>query len=130
RDAWAACAAAAGVPGMPLDAMTDWLARRDAVFAAQSDVERLRNERDTLRDTRTRAESALRAALRVVSRGDDAQGLDTLVATAETFVQSAEKASARKESLDERAREAERGCATARSRVDQAQSAYDAWQQQ
>ncbi|MBU9299780.1 chromosome segregation protein SMC [Burkholderia multivorans] len=130
RDAWAACAAAAGVPGMPLDAMTDWLARRDAVFVAQSDVERLRNERDTLRDTRTRAESALRAALRAVSRGDDAQALDTLVATAETFVQSAEKASARKESLDERAREAERGCATARSRVDQAQSAYDAWQQQ
>ncbi|MGK8206274.1 AAA family ATPase [Burkholderia cenocepacia] len=130
RDAWRDRAAAAGVPGMPLAAMSDWLAKRDAAFVAQAGLERQRHEFDTTRDARMRAEAALRAALRAVSRGDDADGLAALVATAEAFVQSAEKAIARKDSLEDRAREAERGCATARARAGQAQAAYDAWHAQ
>ncbi|MDI9654006.1 hypothetical protein QM306_37455, partial [Burkholderia cenocepacia] len=46
----------------------------------------------------------LRAALLPVSRGGEADGLAALVAVAETFVQSAEKAAAQKDSLDDRAR--------------------------
>ncbi|MBY4697312.1 AAA family ATPase [Burkholderia latens] len=130
RDAWAAQAAAAGVPGMPLTAMSDWLAKRDAVFAAQSELDRLRREFAMTREARAAAEAALRSALQLVSRGDGADGLGALVAIAETFVQSAEKTLAQKEGLAERAREAERGCATARSRASQAQTAYDAWHAQ
>ncbi|AJY11355.1 AAA family ATPase [Burkholderia dolosa] len=130
RNAWAALAATAGVPGMPLAAMGDWLAKRDAVFAAQADLERQRREFDAIRDARAAAESVLRSALRAVSRGNDGDGLATLVVTAETFVQSAERSLAQQESLEDRVREAERGCATARSRVDVAQTAYDAWHAQ
>ncbi|WP_175924198.1 ATP-binding protein [Burkholderia latens] len=130
RDAWAALAATAGVPGMPLAAMGDWLAKRDTVFAAQVELDRLRREFATIRDARAGAEAALRSALRLVSRGNDADGLAALVAIAETFVQSAEKTLAQKDSLEDRAREAERGCATARSRAGQAQTVYDAWHAQ
>ncbi|MCM3274504.1 hypothetical protein M3691_37980, partial [Paenibacillus elgii] len=83
-----------------------------------------------MRAARASAEAALRAALLPVSRGGEADGLAALVAVAETFVQSAEKAAAQKDSLDDRAREAERGCATAQLRADHAQTAYDAWQAQ
>ncbi|HEM7805278.1 ATP-binding protein [Burkholderia cenocepacia] len=130
RDAWAALATTAAVPGMPLAAMGDWLAKRDAVFAAQAELDRQRREFDAMRAARASAEAALRAALLPVSRGGEADGLAALVAVAETFVQSAEKAAAQKDSLDDRAREAERGCATAQLRADHAQTAYDAWQAQ
>ncbi|MGS0894483.1 AAA family ATPase [Burkholderia stagnalis] len=130
RDAWLALATTAGVPGMPLAAMGDWLAKRDAVFAAQTDLERQRHAFAVVRDARAGAESALRAALRTVSRGGDADGLAALVATAESFVQSAEKSIAQQDSLEDRAREAERGCATARARVGHAQATYDAWRAQ
>jgi uncharacterized protein YhaN len=115
---------------MPLAAMGDWLAKRDVVFAAQLELDRQRREFETIREARARAEAALRTALRLVSRGSDADGLAALIAIAETFVQSAEKTLAQKDSLEDRAREAERGCATARSRAGQAQAAYDAWQAQ
>ncbi|EDS99967.1 conserved hypothetical protein [Burkholderia ambifaria IOP40-10] len=130
RDAWSDLATTAGVPGMPLAAMGDWLAKRDVVFAAQLELDRQRREFETIREARADAEAALRAALRLVSRGSDADGLAALIAIAGTFVQSAEKTLAQKDSLEDRAREAERGCATARSRAGQAQAAYDAWQAQ
>ncbi|KVN43715.1 chromosome segregation protein SMC [Burkholderia territorii] len=130
RDAWSELATTAGVPGMPLAAMGDWLAKRDAVFAAQLELDRLSRELAAIRDARTGAEAALRSALRLVSRGGDADGLAALIAIAETFVQSAEKTLAQKDSLEDRAREAERGCATARLRAGHAQAAYDAWQAQ
>lgn len=65
-----------------------------------------------------------------MSRGGESDGLAALVAIAETFVQSAEKALAQQGSLEDRAREAERGCATAQSRAGHAQTAYDAWHAQ
>ena len=130
RDAWAALATTAAVPGMPLAAMGDWLAKRDTVFAAQADLDRLRREFDTIRAARAGAETTLRTALRTVSRGGESDGLAALVAIAETFVQSAEKALAQQDSLEDRAREAERGCATAQSRAVHAQTAYDAWHAQ
>ncbi|WP_350639795.1 hypothetical protein, partial [Psychrobacter sp. CAL606-MNA-CIBAN-0158] len=89
----------------------------DAVFAAQAELDRQRREFDAMRAARASAEAALRAALLPVSRGGEADGLAALVAVAETFVQSAEKAAAQKDSLDDRAREAERGCATAQLRA-------------
>ncbi|KVR86986.1 ATP-binding protein [Burkholderia vietnamiensis] len=130
RSAWAELATAAGVPGMPLAAMNDWLAKRDSVLAAQLELDRQRRELATIRDARTATEHALRAALRAVSRADDADGLAALVAIAETYVQTAEKTLAQKESLEDRVREADRGCATARSRAGQAETAYDAWHAQ
>ncbi|AFJ89449.1 hypothetical protein MYA_5101 [Burkholderia sp. KJ006] len=130
RSAWAELATAAGVPGMPLAAMSDWLAKRDSVLAAQVELDRQRRELATIRDARTATEHALRSALRAVSRGNDADGLAALVAIAETYVQTAEKTLAQKESLEDRVREADRGCATARSRVGQAETAYDAWHAQ
>jgi len=130
RDAWSDLATTAGVPGMPLAAMSDWLAKRDVVFAAQLELDRQRREFEAIREARAGAEATLRTALRLVSRGSDADGLAALIAIAETFVQSAEKTLAQKDSLEDRAREAERGCATARSRAGQAQAAYDAWQAQ
>ncbi|MGU7776319.1 AAA family ATPase [Burkholderia sp. MR1-5-21] len=130
RDAWAQLAAAAGVPGMPLADMNDWLAKRDAVMTAQATFARLQHEFDETRTARAGAQAALLAALRTVSRGNEADGLAALVVTADSFVQSAEKSIAQKGSLEDQARQAERGCAGAQLKVDHAQAAYDAWQVQ
>ncbi|MGU7782294.1 AAA family ATPase [Burkholderia sp. PU8-34] len=127
RDAWAQHAAAAGVPGMPLADMNDWLAKRDAVMTAQATLARLQHEFDETRAARAVAQAALLAALRTVSRGNETDGLPALVVTAESFVQSAEKSIAQKGTLEDQARQAERGCAGAQLKVDHAQAAYDAW---
>ncbi|HEF4777499.1 TPA: AAA family ATPase [Burkholderia multivorans] len=136
------------------ECMSAVAAARDARDAAQEEVERLAlQERHfaenhpvvttaevlAARARRDRAWSDVRSgavdlaagapavddAIRVADQLVDAQlGATQAAATLQSLRQQVE------ESLDERAREAERGCATARSRVDQAQSAYDAWQQQ
>ncbi|KVG69344.1 ATP-binding protein [Burkholderia ubonensis] len=129
RDAWTRLATAAGVPGMPLADMNDWLAKREMVFAAQAEYERQAHELESTRAARVAAEAALQSALRAVSRGSD-DGLAALVAAAESFVQSAEKSIAQQGSLEDQARQVERARAGAQAKADHAQAAYDAWQAQ
>ncbi|KVM84582.1 chromosome segregation protein SMC [Burkholderia ubonensis] len=129
RDAWTRLATAAGVPGMPLADMNDWLAKREMVFAAQAEYERQAHELESTRAARVAAEAALQSALRAVSRDSD-DGLATLVAAAESFVQSAEKSIAQQGSLEDQARQVERARAGAQAKADHAQAAYDAWQAQ
>ncbi|KUZ69649.1 ATP-binding protein [Burkholderia ubonensis] len=129
RDAWTRLATAAGVPGMPLADMNDWLAKRDMVFAAQAEYERQAHELESTRAARVAAEAALQSALRAVSRGSD-DGLAALVAAAESFVQSAEKSIAQQGSLEDQVRQVERARAGAQAKADHAQVAYDAWQAQ
>ncbi|RQS63413.1 chromosome segregation protein SMC [Burkholderia sp. Bp8963] len=130
RDAWTQLAAAAGVPGMPLADMSDWLAKRDAAMTAQATLARLQHEFDETCAARAGAQAALLAALQAVSRGSESEGLAALVVAAESFVQSAEKSIAQKGSLEDQVRQAERGCAGAQLKVDHAQTAYDAWHAQ
>ncbi|MFA8325888.1 ATP-binding protein [Burkholderia ubonensis] len=129
RDAWTRLATAAGVPGMPLADMNDWLVKRDMVFAAQAEYERQAHELESTRAARVAAEAALQSALRAVSRGSD-DGLAALVAAAESFVQSAEKSIAQQGSLEDQVRQVERARAGAQAKADHAQVAYDAWQAQ
>ncbi|KVU86898.1 chromosome segregation protein SMC [Burkholderia ubonensis] len=129
RDAWTRLATAAGVPGMPLADMNDWLAKREMVFAAQAEYERQAHELESTRAARVAAQAALQSALRAVSRDSD-DGLAALVAAAESFVQSAEKSIAQQGSLEDQARQVERARAGAQAKADQAQAAYDAWQAQ
>ncbi|MFA8357312.1 AAA family ATPase [Burkholderia ubonensis] len=129
RDAWTRLATAAGVPGMPLADMNDWLAKRDMVFAAQAEYERQAHELESTRAARVAAEAALQSALRAVSRGSD-DGLAALVAAAASFVQSAEKSIAQQGSLEDQVRQVERARAGAQAKADHAQVAYDAWQAQ
>ncbi|KVM73654.1 chromosome segregation protein SMC [Burkholderia ubonensis] len=129
RDAWTRLATAAGVPGMPLADMNDWLAKREMVFAAQAEYERQAHELDSTRAARVAAQAALRSALRAVSRDSD-DGLAALIAAAESFVQSAEKSIAQQGSLEDQARQVERARAGAQAKADHAQVAYDAWQAQ
>ncbi|AOI68237.1 ATP-binding protein [Burkholderia ubonensis] len=129
RDAWTRLATAAGVPGMPLADMNDWLAKREMVFAAQAEYERQAHELESTRAARVAAEAALQSALRAVSRGSD-DGLAALVAAAESFVQSAEKSIAQQGSLEDQVRQVERARAGAQAKADHAQVAYDAWQAQ
>ncbi|OJB09677.1 chromosome segregation protein SMC [Burkholderia ubonensis] len=129
RDAWTRLATAAGVPGMPLADMNDWLAKREMVFAAQAEYERQAHELESTRAARVAAQAALQSALRVVSRDSD-DGLAALVAAAESFVQSAEKSIAQQGSLEDQARQVERARAGAQAKADHAQAAYDAWQAQ
>ncbi|KWO43384.1 chromosome segregation protein SMC [Burkholderia ubonensis] len=129
RDAWTRLATAAGVPGMPLADMNDWLAKREMVFAAQAEYERQAHELESTRAARVAAQAALQSALRAVSRGSD-DGLAALVAAAESFVQSAEKSIAQQGSLEDQARQVERARAGAQAKADHAQAAYDAWQAQ
>ncbi|KVN39960.1 chromosome segregation protein SMC [Burkholderia pyrrocinia] len=130
RDAWAQLMTAAGVTGMPLADLNDWLARREAVFVAQAELERQAHELDTMRAARAAAEAALSSALRTVARGSESDALAARVVAAESFVQAAEKANAQQGSLTDQARQAERGCAGAQAKADLAQAAYDAWQTQ
>ncbi|MBN3785460.1 YhaN family protein [Burkholderia sp. Ac-20353] len=130
RDAWTQLAAAAGVPGMPLADMSDWLAKRDAAMTAQVTLARLQHEFDETCAARAGAQAVLLAALQTVSRGSEAEGLAALVVAAESFVQSAEKSIAQKGSLEDQVRQAERGCASAQLKIDHAQTAYDAWHAQ
>ncbi|KVS37966.1 ATP-binding protein [Burkholderia ubonensis] len=129
RDAWTRLATAAGVPGMPLADMNDWLAKREMVFAAQAEYERQAHELESTRAARVAAQAALQSALRAVSRDSD-DGLAALVAAAESFVQSAEKSIAQQGSLEDQARQVERARAGAQAKADHAQAAYDAWQAQ
>ncbi|KVU29832.1 chromosome segregation protein SMC [Burkholderia ubonensis] len=129
RDAWTRLATAAGVPGMPLADMNDWLAKREMVFAAQAEYERQAHELDSTRAARVAAQAALQSALRAVSRDSD-DGLAALIAAAESFVQSAEKSIAQQGSLEDQARQVERARAGAQAKADHAQAAYDAWQAQ
>ncbi|KVD79831.1 ATP-binding protein [Burkholderia ubonensis] len=129
RDAWTRLATAAGVPGMPLADMNDWLAKREMVFAAQAEYERQAHELESTRAARVAAQAALRSALRAVSRDSD-DGLAALIAAAESFVQSAEKSIAQQGSLEDQARQVERARAGAQAKADHAQAAYDAWQAQ
>ncbi|KUZ63840.1 chromosome segregation protein SMC [Burkholderia ubonensis] len=129
RDAWTRLATAAGVPGMPLADMNDWLAKREMVFAAQAEYERQAHELESTRAARVAAEAALKSALRAVSRGSD-DGLAALVAAAESFMQSAEKSIAQQGSLEDQVRQVERARAGAQAKADHAQVAYDAWQAQ
>ncbi|AOK14942.1 chromosome segregation protein SMC [Burkholderia cepacia] len=129
RDAWTRLATAAGVPGMPLADMNDWLAKRDAVFAAQAEYERQAHELESTRAARVAAEAALQSTLRAVSRDSD-DGLAALVAAAESFVQSAEKSIAQQGSLEDQVRQVERARAGAQAKADHAQAAYDAWHAQ
>ncbi|KVN88815.1 chromosome segregation protein SMC [Burkholderia ubonensis] len=129
RDAWTRLATAAGVPGMPLADMNDWLAKREMVFAAQAEYERQAHELESTRAARVAAQAALQSALRAVSR-DSNDGLAALVAAAESFVQSAEKSIAQQGSLEDQARQVERARAGAQAKADHAQAAYDAWQVQ
>ncbi|KVT61259.1 ATP-binding protein [Burkholderia ubonensis] len=129
RDAWTRLATAAGVPGMPLADMNDWLAKREMVFAAQAEYERQAHELESTRAARVAAQAALQSALRAVSRDSD-DGLAALVAAAESFVQSAEKSIAQQGSLEDQARQVERARAGAQAKADHAQVAYDAWQAQ
>ncbi|MFA8390894.1 AAA family ATPase [Burkholderia ubonensis] len=129
RDAWTRLATAAGVPGMPLADMNDWLAKREMVFAAQAEYERQAHELESTRAARVAAEAALQSALRAVSRGSD-DGLAALVAAAASFVQSAEKSIAQQGSLEDQVRQVERARAGAQAKADHAQVAYDAWQAQ
>ncbi|PAJ78394.1 ATP-binding protein [Burkholderia ubonensis] len=128
-DAWTRLATAAGVPGMPLADMNDWLAKREMVFAAQAEYERQAHELESTRAARLAAQAALQSALRAVSRGSG-DGLAALVAAAESFVQSAEKSIAQQGSLEDQARQVERARAGAQAKADHAQVAYDAWQAQ
>ncbi len=121
---------AAGVPGMPLADLNDWLARREAVFVAQAELERQAHELDTMRTARAAADAALASALRTVARGSESDALAARIVAAESFVQAAEKANAQQGSLADQARQAERGCAGAQAKADLAQAAYDAWQTQ
>ncbi|WP_321874175.1 ATP-binding protein [Burkholderia ubonensis] len=129
RDAWTRLATAAGVPGMPLADMNDWLAKREMVFAAQAEYERQAHEFESTRAARVAAQAALQSALRAVSRDSD-DGLAALVAAAESFVQSAEKSIAQQGSLEDQVRQVERARAGAQAKADHAQVAYDAWQAQ
>jgi hypothetical protein len=130
HDAWTHLTATAGVPGMPLADMNEWLAKREAVFVAQVELERQEKELDEARTARAGAQAALLFALRAVSRGSESDGLAALVISAESFVQAAEKSIAQRSSLDDQARQVERARAGAQLKVDHAQDAYDAWNAQ
>lgn len=130
RGDWEGLTVRAGVPGMSLAEMAAWLAKREEVFAAVDALELHKSELEGVRKARAVAQSALLAALRAVSLGDEADELPALIATAESFVVSAERGAAQKDSLADQLRQAERSQATAQQKVSAAQSAYDGWKAQ
>ncbi|WP_246791884.1 YhaN family protein [Burkholderia perseverans] len=134
RRDWSEAAGAAGLPGMALADLGDWLGRRETALAAQRTVDQQTRELDSLRAERAGAQQALAAALLAAAPGADADldadRLSQWLGAAEAFVQAAERAVAQRGNLDARVTEAEQARATAAARVERAQRDHDKWDEQ
>lgn len=131
---WMALMEDAGLPGMPLDDMADWLGKREAALAADTVVRQREDEFHAEREACAAAARALAVALKAASVSlvglDDTDDLPALVATAAAYVQKADAAHARQSNLVQQTVQAETALAALNARAVRAAEAFEAWQRQ
>lgn len=133
-ETWAALVDEAGVPGMALGDMPDWLGKRDAALAADAVLRQRESELNTEQHAYGQATQALATALKAesinVAGMADANDLPTLVATASAHVQGMDAARLQQVSVAQQIAQAETTLRTLKARAEHADTAFEAWQQQ
>lgn len=131
---WAALVNEVGVPGMPLADMPDWLGKRDVALTADAALRQRESELNAEQQAYARAAQALADALRAesVDLGDmgDTLDLPALVVTAAAHVQRMDAARSQQDSLAKQISQAESALHTLKLKAQQADAAFEAWQQQ
>ena len=125
---WAKVTAAAGLDGMPLEDIADWLAKREKVVtaaAAEQEAQAgLNLTEGNVAESRLRLANALRETALAVAEVD---GLSELCVQAEAFIQATDSAQVRHETLSAQLRAAQALEATLKQATVDAQAAVDRW---
>ncbi|HSW23325.1 MAG TPA: chromosome segregation protein SMC, partial [Burkholderiaceae bacterium] len=135
--AWASQASSIGLPGMVLDELPGWQARRERALQAASDLALREREQAADRAQRARVASVLALAMREPSQqGGDLAGASSdeqasgqaLLASAEALLRSADAALASRDALQKQLRKAELDLASAQQREHEASQACSQWE--
>lgn len=131
EEEWRALALEIDLPGMALEDLTDWLARRAEAIAADEDAQSA--SRAVVEDERicTAAETRLANALAQANAGKPSEdGLGSLVRHATGSIRSAETALARKENLEQQVKQAEGALKHLETSASDAKAAFEHWETQ
>ncbi|KAE8755631.1 AAA family ATPase [Paraburkholderia madseniana] len=128
---WAALTMGIGLDAIALDDLPQWLIKREAVFAAEVTLRQCRRDLDGEESAYGGGVEALAKALgAVLVTVIDATDMAALLSAASAFVQSADSARTRKESLDQQIAQGERTFKTLKAKAEKAAEVYRAWEDQ
>lgn len=128
---WEESAAAIGLPGMRLEDIGDWIAKRDKALAAAAECQDAQDSADALtrlvEDARLALTTALREAGQQVPEADE---LPTLCVQAESHIRFLEGIRVRRETLDGQLKTAKLQAQTLEQAAIAARSEMQCWQQE
>ena len=128
---WAEMAASFGLPGMKLENIGDWIAKRDKAMTAAAECQDAQDSTDTLsrqvQEHRLRLVAALRAAGLDI---EDADGLTALCEQAEAHIQAADSTRVRREALEAQLNTAKAQLQPLGQTVTDARQAVSNWKQE
>jgi len=128
---WQAMLSSAGLDGMPLEDLPDWLAKRDAALTAHEALaQRRREHAEEIKAVAASRVAIARALAGVGIAAGEQDDLAVLAARAAAYIGSADAARARKEELVQSVKKAERALLAAQAAADSAAKEYEEWTRQ